>query len=92
MVLKPGSEAPDSGEPEDYAHDHPDDSPAQWGWHAEWGGAARIAGWVVAGIVLLMTTATNYQFEYHLTLWITAALLVAILLLDRHRRRTGRCK
>lgn len=87
MALKPGSEAPDTGEPEEYARDHPDESPAQWGWHAEWGRGARIAGWVVAAVLLLMTTATHYQFEYHLTLWIVAALMVSMLLVDRDRRR-----
>jgi hypothetical protein len=87
MALRPGSEAPGTGEPEDYAREHPDESPSQWGWHGEWGRAARVAGWVVAAILLLMTTSTNYQLEYHLTLWILAAMLVSTLLLDRHRRR-----
>lgn len=34
-----------------------------------------------------MTTATNYQFEYHLVLWLLAAGLVAGLLRDHRRRR-----
>jgi hypothetical protein len=39
------------------------------GWHAEWDRGARIAGWVVTAIVALLTTATNYQFEYHVAPW-----------------------
>ena len=89
MVLRPGSEAPGAGEPEDYARDHRADSPELWGWHAEWGRGARIAGCFVIAILLLLTTATNYQFEYRITLWVLAALLVLALLVDRHRRRTS---
>lgn len=88
-ALKPGTEAPFVGEPEGYQCQHPDESPHQWGWHGQWGRAARIAGWAVAAILLLLSTSTNYQFEYHLTLWILAALLVATLLFDRRRRRTS---
>jgi hypothetical protein len=65
------------------------DSPSQWGWHAEWGRGARITGWVVAAILVLMTTATNHQFEYHLTLSVIAAAMVSLPLLDRRRRRIG---
>lgn len=37
MALKPGSEQPDIGAPEDYVHDHPSEHPSDWGWHGEWG-------------------------------------------------------
>jgi hypothetical protein len=87
MALRPGSEPRESGEPPDYQLDHPDEDPRQWGWHAEWGHGARIAGLVVTAILLLMLTATNYQFEYHLTLILLAVGFLTVLLLDRARRR-----
>ncbi|MEO9140424.1 MAG: DUF2631 domain-containing protein [Jatrophihabitans sp.] len=86
MALAPNSEPTGTGEPPDYAHDHPAENSKQWGWHGEWGGGARGGGWVVAAILLLMTTATNYQFEYHFVLWLFAAGLVAVLTRDRRRR------
>lgn len=87
MALAPDSEPTGTGEPADYARGHPAEDPKQWGWHGEWGRGARIGGWVVAAILLLMTTATNYQFEYHLTLRLLAAGLIAVLVRDRIRRR-----
>jgi hypothetical protein len=87
MVLRPGSEPRDAGEPPDYRHDHLIEDPRQWGWHGEWGNGARLAGMIVAVILLLMLTATNYQFEYHLTLILLAAAVITVLLIDRGRRR-----
>ena len=87
MALTPDSEPDGTGQPRDYARDHPADDPKQWGWHGEWGGGSRLGGWVVVAILLLMTGATNYQFEYHLVLWLAAGGLATILLLDRRRRR-----
>jgi hypothetical protein len=89
MALSPDSESPDAGRPADYRHDHPHESPGQWGWHGKWGGGARVAGAVVAAILLLMTTTTNYQFEYILVLWLLAAGVFGVLLIDRHRRRNS---
>jgi hypothetical protein len=88
MVLKEGSEPARDGAPDDYLADHAED-PRQWGWHAEWGDGSRVGGWVVVAILLLMTTATNYQLEYHITLWLAAALLAGVLLLDRRRRKNS---
>jgi hypothetical protein len=90
MPLTPGSEPTGTGEPPDYARDHPDEDPEQWGWHGEWGRAARAGGWIVAAIVVVMTTATNYQLEYHVALWILAAAIVTVLVRDRNRRRNWR--
>jgi len=89
VALNPHSEKPDLTLPDDYQHDHPDEHPTDWGWHGEWGRAARVGGWVVAIILLLMMTATHYNLEGALFLGISAALLVAILLWDRQRRRNS---
>jgi hypothetical protein len=89
VALSPDSERREAGTPEDYAEHHPDEDARQWGWHGEWGGGARVAGWVIAAIVLLMATATNYQLEYHIALYLVAAIIVAIQILDRVRRRNS---
>ena len=89
MALSPDSEPADAGTPVDYARDHPGERAVEWGWHGQWGRGARIGGWVVVAILLLMTTATNYQFDYHLTLWLFAALLAGVLLWDRRRRHNS---
>ena len=89
MALNPHSEKPDLALPEDYQHDHPDEHPSDWGWHGEWGRAARVGGWIVAIILLLMMTATHYNLMGHLFLGISAALIVVVLLWDRQRRRTS---
>jgi len=89
VALQPGSEKPNIGAPDDYAADHPTDHPSDWGWHAEWGRAARVAGWVVVLILLVMITATHYNGTGTLSLIAMAAALVAALLWDINRRRTS---
>ena len=89
MALKPGSEPPDTGAPEDYVHDHPREHPSDWGWHGEWGRWARVAGWVCVIILLLMITATHYNGAGAVGLITTAVLLVIALVWDIQRRRTA---
>lgn len=89
MALKPGSEQPNVGAPADYASDHPTEHPSDWGWHGEWGRAARVAGWVVVAILLVMITATHYNGTGTLSLAIIAGLIVIALIWDIHRRRTA---
>jgi Protein of unknown function (DUF2631) len=89
VALKPGSEPPDFGAPEEYVEDHPGDHPSDWGWHGEWGRAARVGGWVVVIILLVMTTATHYNGAGAVALILSAALLVLALVWDIHRRRTS---
>ena len=89
MALNANSEQPDLSLPADYQQDHPDEHPTDWGWHGEWGRAARIAGWVVAVILLLMITATHYNHQGTLFLSLVTAGLVAALLWDRHRRKNA---
>jgi hypothetical protein len=89
VALKPGSEPPNTGAPEDYAADHPTEHPSDWGWHGEWGRAARIGGWLVVVILLVMSTATHYNGTGTLSLIAVAAGLVVALLWDINRRRTS---
>ena len=89
MPLHPGSEPKDLTLPEDYREHHPKEHPEQWGWHAEWGGTSRIAGWVVAAILLVMITATHYNDMGTLFLSIFAGLIIITLLYDRHRRKNA---
>ncbi len=89
MALKPGSEKPNTGAPDDYAEHHPAEHPSDWGWHGEWGRAARVAGWIVVVILLVSITATHYNGTGAFALISTAALLVIALLWDINRRRTS---
>ena len=87
MPLQPGSEPEEETLPEEYREHHPTEHPEQWGWHAEWGGGARIGGWVVAAILLLMITATHYNDMGTLFLSIFAGAIIVTLLYDRYRRK-----
>jgi hypothetical protein len=89
VALKPGSEAPNTGSPEDYAADHPKEHPSDWGWHGEFGRSAHVAGWVVVAILLLMLTTTHYNNAGSVALILTAAGLVVALIWDVQRRRTS---
>ena len=89
MALKPGSEQPDLALPDDYKHDHPTEHPEDWGWHGEFGKWARVAGWFVAVILLLMMTATHYNLQGTLFLGLGSAFLVIVLLWDRQRRKNA---
>jgi uncharacterized protein DUF2631 len=89
VALNSHSEQPDLGAPEDYAAHHPDEHPEDWGWHGEWGRAARVAGWVVAIILLVMETATHYNHSGTGWLILFAVSIIAILSWDGHRRRNA---
>ena len=60
-----------------------------WGWHGTWGGAARVGGWIVAAILLVMITATHYNESG--TAWLIgiAVALIVILLWDIQRRKNA---
>jgi Protein of unknown function (DUF2631) len=89
VALQPGSEPPNTGAPEDYAHDHPQEHPSDWGWHGEFGRAGRAAGWAVVIGLLLMLTTTHYNGAGAVALILTTAGLVIALVWDINRRRTS---
>jgi hypothetical protein len=89
VPLHPGSEPKDAALPEEYMEHHPTEHPEQWGWHAEWGGASRAGGWVVAAILLLMITATHYNEMGTLFLSLFAGAIIITLLYDRWRRKNS---
>jgi hypothetical protein len=87
MALDAHSEQPDLSLPDDYKANHADEHPTDWGWHGEWGRAARVGGWVVAIILLLMITATHYNHSGSGWLIIFAAGLILTLVWDVQRRK-----
>jgi len=89
VALNPHSERPELGAPADYAAHHPEEQPEDWGWHGEWGGAARKAGYVVAVILLVMLTATHYNHSGSLWLLISTVALIIVLIWDGLRRKNS---
>jgi hypothetical protein len=89
VALNPHSEQPDLGSPPDYAVEHPNEHPEDWGWHGEWGAAARRAGWVVAILFILMVTATHYNASGPVWLIGLGAGIVVILIWDIQRRKNA---
>jgi hypothetical protein len=79
VALKPHSENPELGAPDDYREHHPEEHPGMWGWHAEFGRFGWVAGVVVIAITLLMITSTQYNHQG--TMWlIIFAVGMAIML------------
>ena len=89
MALNAHSEEPDLSLPDDYKSHHPDEHPTDWGWHGEWGRAARVSGWIVAIILLLMLTATHYNFAGSIWLIAFTVALIVTLGWDVQRRRNA---
>jgi hypothetical protein len=89
VALNPHSEQPDLSLPEDYKQHHPDEHPTDWGWHGEWGRASRVAGVVVAIILLLMTTATHYNDSGSIWLVALAIAMLAGVAWDTRRRKNA---
>jgi Protein of unknown function (DUF2631) len=89
VALNPHSEPPDLNVPGDYRVDHPHEHPSDWGWHGQWGRAGRVAGWIAAIMLVLMTTSTHYNESGTAWLLLSAAGIVVILLWDRHSRKNA---
>jgi hypothetical protein len=89
VALNPHSEQPDLGSPPDYASHHPEEHPEDWGWHGEWGRAARIAGWFIAILLVVMLTATHYNYSGSFWLLAFAVGLIVTLVWDAQRRKNA---
>jgi len=66
-------------------HERPED----WGWHAEAGKTGRIAGWVLAVILLTMLVGNHEGRVEDIYLVLAAAILVVTLLWDIRRRKNS---
>jgi hypothetical protein len=89
VALDPHSETPDLSLPDDYHEDHPNEHPTDWGWHGEWGRASRVAGWIVAIILVVMLTATHYNWSGAFWLLLFAAFIIGGLIWDGYRRNNA---
>jgi len=89
VALNPHSEKPDTGAPDDYVSHHHDEHPSDWGWHGEWGRAARVTGWIVAAILVVMVTATHYNLSGMFWLLFFAAGLIVVMIWDVQRRKNA---
>ena len=63
------------------------EKPSDWGWHAEFGGGARFAGWFCLLLLVVMLTSTHYNHSGSLWLILGAAALFVVLVWDRYRRK-----
>jgi len=69
--------------------DAADEPSVDWGWHGTFPRATRVAGWVSAGILLLMLIG-NHQGRIE-DVWLVAVALciIAGLIYDQIKRRTA---
>lgn len=67
----------------------PHEKPEDWGWHAEMGVLARGAGWISAAVLLVMIIGNDIGHIAQIWLIALAALLVVMLLRDRHQRKNS---
>jgi Protein of unknown function (DUF2631) len=68
---------------------HVTERPEQWGWHADLGKPAQIAGWATVIVLLLGTTATHYNGAGDVALLATAGILVVALIWSARAKRTA---
>ena len=62
---------------------------ADWGWHGTFPKTARIGGWVIAVILLLMLIGNHTGRVEDLWLIGTALFVIIVLLWDQAKRRTS---
>jgi hypothetical protein len=66
-----------------------DEPSAKWGWHGTFPKAARVGGWVIAVVLLLMLKGNHENNTENVWLVGLAALVVLLLVLDLRKRRTA---
>jgi len=65
----------------------PHEKPEDWGWNADLGKPARIAGWICVVVLALGLTTTHYNDAGTIAIVLTTVLLVIGLLWDRRQRK-----
>ena len=71
------------------AHDPSAEPSAEWGWHGTFPRTARIGGWAIAAILLLMLIGNHRGRIEDVWLVGTAIAVVGALVWDQMRRRTS---
>jgi hypothetical protein len=85
VASTPHSEPTERSNELEHRHEKPED----WGWHAEFGKWTDVAGWITVAILVVMVTATHYNRQGDLFLFLTAGIIVIGLLINRSRRKNA---
>ena len=84
MAVDPHKQSTEVAKHDTHGEGHP-----KWGWTATFPRATQVAGWLTVIILLLLTTATHYNFSGQAWL-IGFAIAIAIgLVLDLRARRNA---
>jgi hypothetical protein len=62
---------------------------AEWGWHGTFPRTARIGGWFIAAVLLLMLIGNHSGRVEDLWLVALAAVVIGMLVSDQMKRRTA---
>jgi hypothetical protein len=79
----------DTSHAEPAAEPHRHERPEDWGWHHSFGKWARLAGVLSAISLCLLNVTTYYNTAQAPWLYGTIAVIVLMLLWDRHRRKNA---
>jgi hypothetical protein len=79
----------DTSHAEPGAEPHRHERPEDWGWHHSFGKWGRLAGVLSAISLCLLNVTTYYNTAQAPWLYGTVAVIVLMLLWDRHRRKNA---
>lgn len=68
-------------------HDAGDDDPDIWGWHHTFGKGARVAGWIVALTIIVMSIGNHEGHVEDLWMLLIGGIMIVVLALDMIKRR-----